>query len=218
LGHARRLGVPLVDALRLAAREEDLVGTAARRKIAAFLTLLEGLSEEAPHLAPAALVERVLERTGYLERLAGGGAVGAGARAGNLMEFVGDVREYEESAESPTLSEYLERISLVSDADTETPGGRVALMTVHAAKGLEFPVVFLTGLEDGVFPMVRGGDDGRDQEEERRLAYVALTRARARLFLSYARSRRLYGNEQLNPASRFLSDIPEQLIVVPVRP
>src|SRR5262249_57995186 len=72
--------------------------------------------------------------------------------------------------------------------------------------------------EDGVFPMVRGGDDGRDQEEERRLAYVALTRARARLFLSYARSRRLYGNEQLNPASRFLSDIPEQLIVVPVRP
>jgi DNA helicase-2/ATP-dependent DNA helicase PcrA len=134
------------------------------------------------------------------------------------MELVGDLRQYEESAETPTIGEYLERITLVSDADTEVPGGRISLMTVHAAKGLEFPVVFLTGLEETVFPLLRGGDTPTDLAEERRLAYVAITRAEERLFLSYARGRRLYGNEQLNPPSRFLSDIPEELIVVPVRP
>jgi DNA helicase-2/ATP-dependent DNA helicase PcrA len=216
--HARSIGVPLIDALRMAAHEEALVGTAARRKIAAFLELIDALREEAPHLPPGALAERVLERTGYLERLAVEGTTEAEARAGNLMEFLGDIREYERSAETPTLGEYLERITLVADADTETPGGRVALMTVHAAKGLEFPVVFLTGLEEGVFPLVRGGDTPSDLEEERRLAYVALTRAQKRLFLTYARARRLYGNEQINAPSRFLADIPEDLIVVPVAP
>src|SRR5262249_30268033 len=131
---------------------------------------------------------------------------------------LGDVREYERAATQPTLGEYLERITLVSDADTEVPGGKISLMTVHAAKGLEFPVAFLTGLEETVFPMLRGGDSPSDLEEERRLPYVAIARARQRLFLSYARARRLYGNEQLNPPSRFLSDIPEHLIVVPVAP
>jgi DNA helicase-2/ATP-dependent DNA helicase PcrA len=218
VGQARRLGVPLVDAFRVAAREEDLVGAAARRKIVGFLELCDGLREESPHLSPAALVERVLERTGYLERLAVEGTTEAEARAGNLMELVGDIREYERSADAPTLGEYLERISLVSDADTEIAGGRVSLMTVHAAKGLEFPVVLLTGLEESVFPLLRGGDSPSDLDEERRLAYVAITRARRRLFLSYARSRRLYGNEQINPPSRFIGEIPEELIVVPVAP
>jgi DNA helicase-2/ATP-dependent DNA helicase PcrA len=91
-------------------------------------------------------------------------------------------------------------------------------MTIHAAKGLEFPGVFLTGLEEGIFPLLRGGDAKRDVEEERRLAYVALTRAKQRLLVSYARTRRLYGQEQLNPPSRFLGDIPEDLISVPIAP
>jgi DNA helicase-2/ATP-dependent DNA helicase PcrA len=218
VGHARRLGIPLVDALRIAAREDDLVGTAARRKIGTFIELLDSLREEAAHLSPASLVERVLERTGYLERLSVEGSTEAEARAGNLMEFLGDVREYESAARQPTVGEYLERITLVSDADTEVPGGKISLMTVHAAKGLEFPVAFLTGLEETIFPMLRGGDSPTDLEEERRLAYVAITRARERLFLSYARARRLFGNELLNQPSRFLSDIPEDLIVVPVAP
>jgi ATP-dependent DNA helicase UvrD/PcrA len=218
VGHARRLEIPLIDALRIAAREDDLVGTAARRKIGTFIELIDSLREEAAHLSPASLVERVLERTGYLERLSVEGSTEAEARAGNLMEFLGDVREYESAAQQPTVGEYLERITLVSDADTEVPGGKISLMTVHAAKGLEFPVAFLTGLEETIFPMLRGGDSPTDLEEERRLAYVAITRARERLFLSYARARRLYGNELLNPPSRFLSDIPEDLIVVPVAP
>jgi DNA helicase-2/ATP-dependent DNA helicase PcrA len=217
VAHARRLGLPTMEAFRFAAGDEALVGVAARRKIAGFLELLDSLRGEAAAIGPAALGERILERTGYLERLAVDGSPEAEARSGNLMEFLGDIREYEKGAQTPNVAEYLERITLVADADTETPGGRVALMTVHAAKGLEFPVVFLTGLEENVFPLLRGDDSRDDVEEERRLAYVALTRARKRLFLSYARTRRLYGNEQVNSPSRFLGDIPEDLIVVPVR-
>jgi DNA helicase-2/ATP-dependent DNA helicase PcrA len=218
VAHARRLELPVWDALRAAGRDEELAGAAARRKIAAFVELVDALREEAPHLGPAALAERVLERSGYLERLAVEGTPEAEARAGNVMELVGDLRDYEREAETPTLGEYLERISLVADADTEVPGGRLSLMTIHAAKGLEFPVVFLTGLEEGIVPLLRGGDVKRDVEEERRLAYVALTRAKQRLLVSYARTRRLYGQEQLNPPSRFLGDIPEDLISVPIAP
>jgi DNA helicase-2/ATP-dependent DNA helicase PcrA len=135
--------------------------------------------------------------------------------------LVGSIRDWEREMEAqegapPTLTAYLERVSLVSPAD-EKPKG-VTLMTVHAAKGLEFPVVFVIGLEDGVFPSLRNGEDQEAIEEERRLAYVALTRARQRLFLTNARSRRLYGQDP-RPfvESRFLADIPDECIARPVR-
>jgi DNA helicase-2/ATP-dependent DNA helicase PcrA len=161
----------------------------------------------------------VLERTGYLERLAAESTHEGQDRIENLMELVGSIKDFERDHEAregqpATLTDFLERVSLVSPADEKSRG--VTLMTVHAAKGLEFPVVFVTGLEDGVFPSLRNGEDVDAIEEERRLAYVAITRARERLLLTNARSRHLFGQDA-RPfrESRFLDDIPDACIARP---
>src|SRR5690606_5247071 len=138
-------------------------------------------------------------------------------RIENLEELVSVAREFEESTEGEgTLAEFLERVSLVADADEvpegEDHGGVVTLMTLHTAKGLEFPVVFLTGMEDGVFPHQRTMGSAKELEEERRLAYVGITRARQRLYVSRAEVRTAWGSPSYNPPSRFLQELPPELV------
>jgi DNA helicase-2/ATP-dependent DNA helicase PcrA len=218
---ARRAQITVWQALVDAAAPDDpLLSTGPKKKLAAFVALVDELRALVAGGPVAPLAERVLERTGYLERLAADGSHESQERIENLMELVGSIRDWERETEEaegapPTLMHYLERVSLVAPADERARG--VTLMTVHAAKGLEFPVVFVTGLEDGVFPSLRDGEDPDVLEEERRLAYVAITRARERLILTNARYRRLFGQEA-RPfrESRFLADIPDACIARPV--
>jgi DNA helicase-2/ATP-dependent DNA helicase PcrA len=210
------------DALTLAAGEsteedrddpndvaEVILGPAPRKKVAAFVALMEKLRADAVGLAPADLAEKVLEESGYRDALAAEASLEAEGRSENLMEFIAQMREYEREAEEPTLYGFLERIALQSDVDGYDPEkGAVSLMTVHTAKGLEFPWVFLTGLEERIFPHARSVDDDSAVEEERRLCYVAVTRARTHLFLSRVRRRRLSGQELPGIPSRFLRELP----------
>jgi DNA helicase-2/ATP-dependent DNA helicase PcrA len=221
--HARSLGISLLEAARgCAAGAESEVGPAARRKLETFLELIEGLRALVASGATVAVVAaQVIERTGYAERLEIEDKVDGAERLKNLRELVAAATAYDEEATTEaTLGGFLERIALVAAVDDKD--GRhtdaATLMTIHAAKGLEYPVVFLAGLEEGVFPSLREGDLDEEVAEERRLAYVALTRAMERAILSYARTRRTYDEVRRNHPSRFLSDIPADCIAVRSRP
>ena len=156
---------------------------------------------------PAAVIQEMLEASGYLAELEAEHSVEADGRLENLAELVGLAREFEDA------DEFLEQVSLVADTDDlDEDDSSVVLMTLHSAKGLEYPVVFLMGLEDGVFPHIRSLGEPAELEEERRLAYVGITRAEERLYLTNAWSRTLFGATQYNPPSRFLDEIPEQLM------
>jgi DNA helicase-2/ATP-dependent DNA helicase PcrA len=193
--------------------DEPVLGTGPRKKVAAFVKLIEKLRSESAGLSPADLAEKVLEESGYRDALAAEASLEAEGRGENLMEFVAQMREYEREAEEPTLHGFLERIALQSDVDGYDPEkGAVSLMTVHTAKGLEFPMVFITGLEERIFPHARSVDDDSAVEEERRLCYVAVTRARTRLFLSRVRRRRLSGQELPGVPSRFLRELPTDAV------
>jgi DNA helicase-2/ATP-dependent DNA helicase PcrA len=208
LSLATREGTSVHAALALAAQNPALLGQAARRKIAEFAELLAGLRASLA-LPPAELAEKVLEESGYRDLLANDPSLEAEGRLENLLELVGQMREYEKETDDPTLSGFLERITLASDVDGyDEERGAVALMTVHTAKGLEFDVVFVTGMEEGTFPHQRSIDDDGAMEEERRLCYVAVTRARKRLHLCRARWRRLSGQTFVGVPSRFLRDLP----------
>jgi DNA helicase-2/ATP-dependent DNA helicase PcrA len=164
-------------------------------------------TDESPEYGPAAVLEAVLERTGYRTELEAEHSVESAGRLENIAELVGAAREAE------SLDAFLEEVSLVADADEiDDDASKVILMTLHTAKGLEFPVVFLIGMEDGVFPHLRSLGDPDELEEERRLAYVGITRAMERLYLSYAWCRSLWGQTQYNPPSRFIKEIPEALV------
>ena len=200
--------VSLSAALTIAANDPEILGQAARRKVAEFEALLTRL-RAALSLPPAELAEKVLEESGYRDFLAADTSIESEGRLENLLELVGQMREFEKETEEPTLSGFLERITLASDVDGFDPDkGAVALMTVHTAKGLEFDVVFVTGLEEGTFPHQRSINDDGAMEEERRLCYVAVTRARKRLHLCRARWRRLSGQTFGGIPSRFLRDLP----------
>jgi DNA helicase-2/ATP-dependent DNA helicase PcrA len=172
---------------------------------------------------PSVIIEAVLEQSGLLTELEASTDPQDEVRVENLKELVSASMEYEERPfeelgedEEISLSGFLEKVSLVADADEipdgEDHGGVVTLMTLHTAKGLEFPTVFLTGMEDGIFPHARTLDDPKEIEEERRLAYVGLTRAEKRLYISRAEYRLTFGNPKYNPGSRFLDEIPTTLI------
>jgi DNA helicase-2/ATP-dependent DNA helicase PcrA len=155
---------------------------------------------------PGALLERVAERSGYIDELISEHSIEAAGRIENVEELIGAARE------ADTLDAFLEQVSLVADTDEiETDTSKVTLMTLHTAKGLEYPVVFIVGMEDGIFPHLRSLGEPDEMEEERRLAYVGITRARERLYLSNAWCRSLWGQTQYNPPSRFLNEIPEAL-------
>ncbi len=161
-------------------------------------------------------VDEVLDRTGYRQMIRDMGAEEA-ERLDNLDEFISGVKEYMESVEAPSLSEFLQETALVADVDRyDDTADAVVLMTIHSAKGLEFPWVFLPGFEEGIFPGLQTIMAGPEElQEERRLAYVAITRAKDELYILHAKSRMLYGQTKCNPASRFLSEIPEHLLEKP---
>ena len=159
------------------------------------------------------LVQYVIDTVGLESQYTKEDSDEARSRVENIREFVGAVKEFEEKADNPTLTEYLENVSLVSDLDElGEDGGAVTMMTLHSAKGLEFPNVFMVGMEENLFPSARSRDDESRMEEERRLCYVGITRARERLFMSHASRRMLYNQIQFNDRSRFIDDIPARLI------
>jgi len=204
--YAADRGVPFAAALGQA----EAAGVSGKA-LAGIRSLLGLLDELRAGIAdgPAALIEAVLERTGYLAELEAEGSVESDGRVENLEELVGAARE------ATDLDTFLEEVSLVADADeVDLDASQVLLMTLHTAKGLEFPVVFLVGVEEGVFPHVRSLGEPDELEEERRLAYVGITRAEDRLYLSHAWCRTLWGQTQYNPPSRFLTEIPEHLVRV----
>jgi DNA helicase-2/ATP-dependent DNA helicase PcrA len=207
---------------------KDAPGIAARsaNSITEFVQMLDELRELAQTAPPEEVLEAVLQRSGLLTELEESLDPQDQGRVENLQELVSVAREYterveaqaeEDSPQAATLAGFLEQVALVADADQlpdDDPDnqGVVTLMTLHTAKGLEFPVVFLTGLEDGVFPHMRALGDNSELEEERRLAYVGITRARQRLYLSRAVTRGAWGQPQYNPPSRFTDELPPELI------
>ena len=229
--HAENTGCGFAEALAAAAEGRvPMLNTRSEKAIAGFVALLEELrGRRGEELGD--LVEAVLDRTGYRRELENSNDPQDLARLDNLNELVSvahefsidranaaalreDSEEDEDTPQAGLLAEFLERVSLVADSDElpENDAGVVTLMTLHTAKGLEFPVVFVTGWEDGMFPHMRALGDPDELCEERRLAYVGITRARQRLYLSRAKVRSSWGQPMLNPESRFLREIPEELI------
>jgi DNA helicase-2/ATP-dependent DNA helicase PcrA len=199
-------------------RVEDVPGlsAAAIKAVSRFYETMEGLRMRAESSPVAALLEAVLSESGYLEALAAERTVEAEGRVENLEELVGvaaefDIeREREGDSETPPLEEFLQQISLVSDQDSLQEQELVTLMTLHNAKGLEYDTVFVIGCEDGAFPHMRALEEG-SEEEERRLCYVAITRARQRLYMTWAKERRLFGRAEHNLPSRFIDEVPVEL-------
>ena len=200
------------------ARPADVPGLAARSvsAIAGFNALITELRELSETVPVADLTEAVLDRTGYIEALEQSSDLQDASRIENLEELVSVAREYDGIHEDGTLADFLEQVSLVADADQipegEEHGGLVTMMTLHTAKGLEFPVVFLTGMEEEVFPHQRSLTNAKELEEERRLAYVGITRAEQRLYLTRALARNWWGRPSFHKQSRFLTEIPADLI------
>ncbi|MEU6468839.1 DNA helicase PcrA [Streptomyces massasporeus] len=199
-------------------RVDEAYGMAARstNAVKRFNTLMEDLRTIVESGAgPATVLEAVLERTGYLAELQASTDPQDETRIENLQELAAVAMEFEQERgedEQGTLSDFLEQVALVADSDQipdeEDGDGVITLMTLHTAKGLEFPVVFLTGMEDGVFPHMRALGQTKELEEERRLAYVGITRARERLYLTRSTLRSAWGQPSYNPPSRFLEEIP----------
>ncbi|WP_043470720.1 DNA helicase PcrA [Kitasatospora sp. MBT66] len=226
---AARERISFAQALR---RVDEAYGMAARsaNAVKKFNELMAGLRQVVESGAgPAAVLEAVLEETGYLAELQASTDPQDETRVENLQELASVALEYEQDpGERPdagedgappvgSLPDFLERVALVADSDQIPDGddegrGVITMMTLHTAKGLEFPVVFLTGMEDGIFPHMRALNQVKELEEERRLAYVGLTRARQRLYLTRSVLRSAWGQPAYNPASRFLEEIPETLV------
>ncbi|MFO7266166.1 MAG: DNA helicase PcrA [Bacillota bacterium] len=204
-------GMSLYEAMTAPEALAGLSGAAAK-KVEEFADLLEELRQQARELPLTALVERVLERTGYLAELMAERTLEAEARIENLREFLSVTRQFEQE-QGGGLGEFLEHVALVSDVDAyDAEANSVTMMTLHAAKGLEFPVVFLVGMEDGIFPHSRALAEPEELEEERRLCYVGMTRAKERLYLTCARQRLLYGQTVASKVSMFVGEVPQELV------
>lgn len=195
--------------------ESDRLGSAANKALRDFAEMMQRFMKQAATASPRQLTEDVLADSGYAEYLQKQDNAEADARLDNLKELLGSMTEYEEevafAGETPSLEDYITRVSLMADADTMEEVPRVPMMTVHAAKGLEFDAVFMTGLEERLFPL-RGQEPGEasELEEERRLAYVAITRARRDLYITHTNVRTIYGQLRYNEPARFLVDIPPE--------
>ena len=199
-------------------RVDDVPDLASRsaKAISDFNAMIASFRQQAADGPVPALAETLLDRTGYVAELRESDEVLDESRVENINELVSVAREFDAANPGGTLDAFLEQVSLVADADEipdgEEHGGLVTLMTLHTAKGLEFPVVFLTGLEENVFPHQRSVSDDKELQEERRLAYVGITRAEQRLYLTRAVSRSWWGRPEFHKASRFLGEIPGHLI------
>ena len=202
-----------------AVQEVDFIGLSKKAATAldGFGQLIKSLSQQQEFLTATDMVEAVLERTGYREMLENERTIEARSRLENLEEFQTVTKDFEAMNDDKTLIAFLTDLALVADIDKVDEADpdhtqKITLMTLHAAKGLEFPVVFLIGLEENVFPHSRSLFDDAEMEEERRLAYVGITRAEQELYLTHARMRTLYGRTNMNPISRFIDEIPSELI------
>jgi DNA helicase-2/ATP-dependent DNA helicase PcrA len=211
IAHANTTGEPIWDVASSPAAVPAL-GTAAVRAFERFMATMHVLRERVAADAPVAqLLDETLQETGYLESLEAERTIEAQGRIENLQELIEVAREYDAGNPEGTLADFLQQISLVADTDQlRDDEGLVTLMTLHNAKGLEFPIVFMIGMEDGVFPHSRALDEGT-LEEERRLCYVGITRAQRDLYLTYARQRTLFGAREYGLRSRFLDEIPDAL-------
>lgn len=211
--YAQMNDISFYDALR-EADEISGLGRAASR-IKPFVTLIQTFRSKLEYFSIQDLIEDILEKIEYSEYLKDQDEEGAEDRINNVGELINKSINYEETHDEPTLSEFLEEIALIADIDNvENQNNRVLLMTLHSAKGLEFSVVYLSGMEDGLFPsyMTIVSDDPSDIEEERRLAYVGITRAKEDLTLTYAKMRMTHGETQYNAVSRFVREIPTNLM------
>jgi DNA helicase-2/ATP-dependent DNA helicase PcrA len=209
ISFADGLGSSLWEAL--AHPEQAGVAAASGKAVTQFRNVMETLMATASDANVATIVEAVLDRSGYLEALEAERTIEASGRIENLEELIGVAREYDAAADEPSLSGFLQEISLYSDQDAlrnEDDGGQVTLMTLHNAKGLEFRAVFMIGMEEGIFPHARSIEEN-SLEEERRLCYVGMTRAQDRLVLTHAMRRNLFGRSEANLPSRFLDELPQ---------
>jgi len=219
--YASERGVSVYQALRAGDSLPDVLGKPAKKKLIAFGQLLDELVVAAADSAPTALLKLVLRKTGYVEALKAEDSAEADGRLENLAELEGSILDFETEAqargEAPTLEGFLERVSLHSDSDQKSAGEdateTITLMTVHSAKGLEFHLVLLTGMEEGMFPY-QGFEprDAEEMDEERRLAYVAITRAREHLVITHVRQRQIFGTTRMGTPSRFVGDIPSDIV------
>lgn len=201
--YASEMGLSFSIAMRRAA--DAGVGAAAIRGLNKFVVLIDDLAAMLGQ-GPGPVLRHALEASGYLKELDAEGSIESDGRRENVGELIGVASEFTQ------VDEFLEQVALVADTDQIDSENHITLMTMHAAKGLEFPVVFIVGMEEGIFPHNRALNDMVELEEERRLAYVGITRAQEQLIVSHAWSRNLYGGTQYNPPSRFLDEIPENLI------
>ena len=212
-------GISFYDALKQAEEVPNL--GKASLKIRPFVNFIQTMRSKAPIIGVSELLREIIEETGYVRELEAEGTDEATARIENIDELISKVVAYEESEEQPTLSGFLEEVALVADIDgLEEGSDYVVLMTLHSAKGLEFPKVFLAGMEDGLFPSYMSivADNPTEAiEEERRLAYVGITRAREELAITCARTRMVRGETQYNKVSRFVKEIPSELLSAEIR-
>ena len=210
--YAMNMNISFLDALFQA---EDIPGIGkAAKKLQDFTNLIADLRDELSEgMELSGLFDDILDRTGYQEELIAERTEESLMRVENIDELRNKIVAYEENSEAPDLNELLEEIALIAEVDSlNSSDDRVVLMTIHSAKGLEFPCVFLCGMEEGLFPgtMTLNSGNPEDMEEERRLCYVGITRAMDRLYLSSARQRMMHGNSCYNPVSRFVREIPEE--------
>src|SRR5699024_737488 len=210
--HAEQLNSSIYDAIR----DADFLGIPAKTvaKLMTLLGVLDNLKEKSKYMTMTDLVDEVLADTGYHDMLSSDKTLEARSRLENLEEFKTVTKEFDNEypIADDNLFNFLSEMALVSDQDGMDDTAGVTMMTMHASKGLEFKVIFIVGLEEGIFPSRRVQFDDQELEEERRLMYVALTRAMEHLILSRAESRMLYGKTESNMMSRFLSEIPEELL------
>ena len=218
----RMAGWSLLEAAKAAARGEIAgLGAAPRRKLQAFVQLLDGLRDviAAQGASVAETIIPVVDRSGLRAKLEADDSAESRDRLENLAELVTTASDFDDESDQPrSIDDFLERIALSSAADDSASEDQVTLMTIHVAKGLEWQVVFLAGMEDGLFPSLRereGTSEDAALEEERRLAYVAITRARERLLMTHARTRRVWGEIRMQGPSRFLSDLPASCLAQP---
>lgn len=204
----------IMDALQ----EADFMGLTPKTAqiVLEFHSMVNGFTQMQEYLSVTELVEEVLKKSGYRQMLQNDKTIEGESRLENLNEFLSVTQAFEKQSDDKSLVAFLTDLALISDIDSldddEDADGPIILMTMHAAKGLEFPVVFIVGLEENVFPHSRSNNDDDELEEERRLAYVGITRAEKRLYLTHATSRTLFGKSNYNMPSRFISEISEELI------
>jgi DNA helicase-2/ATP-dependent DNA helicase PcrA len=209
---SREKGLSLYEGMRQT-RKEGWLPSNVQGKIEEFLHMIEEFRKDARDISLSQLTLALLDKSDYLRRLKEEGTDEAISRVENIDELINVIMEVERGGEEISLETFLDKVSLMTDVDLyEDKGNRVSLMTLHCAKGLEFPLVFIVGMEDGLLPHHRRGDEMEELEEERRLFYVGLTRAKEKLFLSRAEKRYTFGVGRANLPSRFLDEIPMELI------